>query len=171
MSNPKRPIPSVPALARIFNILGGLVLLAAVAVAVGAAVQFKSAGGNALAALPIVGALIFSGILYLGVAEVIQLIARIAIEAGRQADATERATTPAAPPPQPPLYLYLVGEDTRGPVSLDVLRSLRSVTTGPRYVTGETLVCKVGESDWKRLADSMGTPVPPVAPAKPDKPA
>ncbi|MDR3406193.1 MAG: hypothetical protein P4L99_27160 [Chthoniobacter sp.] len=164
MTTPRRPIPSTPALAFIFNIIGGLILLAAVAVAVGAAMQFKSTSGSSLVALPIVGALVFSGILYLGVAEVIQLIARIAIEAGRQADAVEQQR-PA------PLYLYLVGEETRGPVSMDVLRSLRSLTTGPRYVTGETIVCKVGETDWKRLADTMDKPAAPVAPAKPESPA
>src|SRR4051812_21125236 len=91
MSTPQRPIPSIPPLAFIFNIIGGLTLLAAVAVAVGAAMQFKSTSGSSLVALPIVGGLIFSGILYLGVAEVIQLIARIAIEASRQADAAERS--------------------------------------------------------------------------------
>ena len=163
MTTPRRPIPSTPALAFIFNIIGGLILLAAVAVAVGAAMQFKATSGSSLVALPIVCGLAFSGILYLGVAEVIQLIARIAIEAARQADAVE-LQKPA------PLYLYLVGEDTRGPVSLDVLRSLRSVTTGPRYVTGETIVCKVGETEWKRLADSMEKPAPPAAPAAPAKP-
>lgn len=149
MSSPKNRIPTVPTLALVFNVLGGLILLGAVAVAVGAALQFKSNTSNVLLALPVIGSLIFIGILYLGAGEVIQLIARIAIEACRTADAAER------PPASPTLYLYLVGEEVRGPVSMEVLRSLRSVNTGPRYVTGETITCQVGETEWKRLADFM----------------
>jgi hypothetical protein len=151
MTAPKRPIPTTPALALIFNIIGGLIILAAVAVAVGAAMQFRATSGSSLVALPLVGGLIFTGILYLGVAEVIQLVARIAIEASRAADAAQ-AQRPA------PLYLYLVGEEVRGPVSMDQLRSLRAVTAGPRYVTGETIACCVGETTWQRLADFMDQP-------------
>ena len=91
------------------------------------------------------------GALFLGAAEVIQLIARIAGEACRTADAAELQVKPR-------LYLYLVGEEVRGPVSIEVLRSLRSIKTGPRHVTGETLVCRVGDAEWKRLADSMDKP-------------
>jgi hypothetical protein len=149
MSSPKNRIPTVPTLALVFNILGGLVLLGAVAVAVGAAMQFKSNTANSLVALPVIGSLIFIGIVYLGAGEVIQLIARIAIETCRTADAAESAAT------RQDLYLYQVGEEVRGPVSLDVLRSLRAVTNGPRYVTAETIACRVGETDWKRLADFM----------------
>lgn len=149
MSSPKNRIPTVPTLALVFNILGGLVLLGAVAVAVGAVMQFKSNTANSLVALPVIGSLIFIGIVYLGAGEVIQLIARIAIETCRTADAAERSAA------SQDLYLYQVGEETRGPVSLDVLRSLRAVTNGPRYVTGETIACRVGETDWKRLADFM----------------
>ena len=155
MSSQKNRIPTVPTLALVFNILGGLILLGAVAVAVGAALQFKSNTANSLVALPVIGSLIFIGIGYLGAGEVIQLIARIAIEACRTADAAERSAAAADQQRQQPLYLYLVGEEVRGPVSLDVLRTLRSVSTGPRYVTGETITCRVGETDWKRLADFM----------------
>jgi hypothetical protein len=158
MSTPKRPIPSIPALALIFNLLGGLVLLAAVAVAVGAAMQFKATSGSSLVALPIVGGLIFSGVLYLGVAEVIQLVARIAIEACRAADATERSAAATEQQRNQPLYLYHISNDIRGPVSMDILRSLRAVTGETRLVTGETLICRVGDADWKRLADFMDTP-------------
>lgn len=155
MSSQKNRIPTVPTLALVFNILGGIILLAAVAVAVGAALQFKSNTSNSLVALPVIGSLIFIGIVYLGAGEVIQLIARIAIEACRTADAAERSAAVADTQRQQPLYLYQVGDEVRGPVSLDVLRSLRSVSTGPRYVTGETITCRVGDTDWKRLADFM----------------
>ena len=150
MSSPKDRIPTVPTLALVFNILGGLVLLGAVAVAVGAAIQFKSNTANSIAALPVIASMVFIGIVYLGAGEVIQLIARIAIETCRTADAAEHSAAASQT-----LYLYQVGEEVRGPASLDVLRSLRAVTQGPRYVTGETLACRVGETDWKRLADFM----------------
>lgn len=149
MSSPQRPIPAVPTLALVFNILGGLTLLVAVAVGVGALMQFKSSAGSSIVALPVVIGLLFTGALYLGVAEVIQLIARIAQETARTADAAEAQRT---------LYLYLVGEEIRGPVTLDHLRSLRSVKSQARYVTGETIACKIGGTDWVRLADIMDKP-------------
>lgn len=151
MSSPNRPVPAVPALALILNIFGGLTLLAAVAVIAGAAMQFKSTAGSSLVAVPIIGGLIFAGMLYLAAAEVIQLVARMAIEAGRVADAAEQKRSD-------PQFLYHIGNDIRGPVSLEVLRSLRSVKSEARLVTGETLVCQVGESEWKRLADFMDKP-------------
>jgi hypothetical protein len=157
MSNPKPSIPFVPALALVFNLIGGLILLAAVAVAVGAAMQYRANFSGMIVALPVIGGLLLAGIFYLGTAEVIQLIARIAIEASRTADAAERSAAAAEQSRHPALYLYQVGEEVRGPVSLDVLRSLRSVTSGPRYVTGETLTCRVGETEWKRLADAMAS--------------
>lgn len=148
MSSPVRPVPAIPVLAFILNIFGGLTLLAAMAVIVGAAMQFKSTAGSSLVALPVIGGLIFAGMLYLAAAEVIQLVARIAIEAGRTADAAEAKRNE-------PQYLYHIHNDIRGPVPLEVLRSLRSVKSEARLVTGETLVCQVGDSDWKRLADFM----------------
>jgi hypothetical protein len=111
--------------------------------------QFKSSAGSSIVALPVVLGLIFTGALYLGVAEVIQLIARIAQESARTADAAEA---------QRNLYLYLVGEEIRGPITFDHLRSLRSVKSQARYVTGETIACKVGSTDWVRLADVMDKP-------------
>ena len=158
MSSPHKRIPTVPTLALVFNILGGLILLAAVAVAVGAAMQFKSNTANSIVALPVIGSLIFIGIVYLGAGEVIQLIARIAIETCRAADAAERTAAATDQQRQEPLYLYQVGDEVRGPVSLDILRSLRAVSTGPRYVTGETLVCRVGDVTWQRLANPMDKP-------------
>jgi hypothetical protein len=155
MSTTKRPIPTVPALAVIFNILGGIILLAAIAVAVGAVMQIKTTPGSMLVAAPAVGGLLLAGIFYLGTAEVIQLIARIALEACRSADAADRSAAAAEAQAKQRLYLYHVGADVRGPVTIEVLRSLRSVKVEPRYVTGETLVCRVGESEWKRLAESM----------------
>jgi len=164
MSSPNRPVPAVPVLALILNIFGGLTLLAAVAVIVGAAMQFKSNAGSILVALPIVGGLIFTGILYLAAAEVIQLVARIAIEAGRVADAAEKKRDEAQ-------FLYHIGNDIRGPVPLEMLRSLRAVKSEARLVTGETLVCQVGEAEWKRLADFMDKPEKPEKPAKAAEPA
>ena len=158
MSTPKPPITSIPILALIFNIIGGLVLLAAVALGVGAAMQFKSVSGGVLVVLPVVGGLIFTGVLYLGAAEAIQLIARIAIEACRTAEAAERSAAAADFQRNQRLYLYQFGNEIRGPVSLDVLRSLRAVKSEARQVTGETLVCRVGDADWKRLADWMEKP-------------
>lgn len=154
MSSPKNRIPTVPTLALVFNILGGLVLLGAVAVAIGAAMQFKSNTSNSVVALPVIASMVFIGIVYLGAGEVIQLIARIAIEACRTADAAERSAV-ADEQRNQALFLYQVGEEVRGPVSIDILRSFRAVSFGPRYVTGETLVCRIGETDWKRLADFM----------------
>lgn len=159
MSSPNRPVPAVPVLALILNIFGGLTLLAAVAVIVGAAMQFKSTPGSSLAALPLIGGLVFAGMLYLAAAEVIQLVARIAIEAGRVADATEKKGGEAQ-------YLYHISNDIRGPVPLDVLRSLRAVKSEARLVTGETLVCRVGDSEWKRLADFMDKKTPASASAE-----
>ena len=153
-STPKRPIPNTPALALVFNIIGGLILLGAVAVGVGFAMQFKSTAGIGSFALPICGSLIFVGGFYLGAAEVIHLIARIAIEAGRSADASERAIAAEAQRNQRH-FLYQVGHDARGPVSLDVLRSMRAIKGDMRQVSGETLACRVGDSEWKRLADFM----------------
>ncbi|EDY21258.1 hypothetical protein CfE428DRAFT_1551 [Chthoniobacter flavus Ellin428] len=62
--------------------------------------------------------------------------------------------------------LYHISNDIRGPVTLEVLRSLRAVKGEARLVTGETLVCQVGESEWKRLADFMDKPVKSEKPAK-----
>jgi hypothetical protein len=152
MSTSKRPIPDVPIIARVFNLIGGLILLGAVAVGVWFAMQYKSSAGISTLVLPICGGLIFVGGFYLGAAEVIQLVARIAIEANRSADAAERA---AEAQRNQRLFLYYVGNEVRGPVALDVLRSLRSVKGESRQVSGESLACRVGETDWKRLADFM----------------
>jgi len=155
MSTPKRPVPNVPALARVFNIIGGLILLGAVAVGAGMAMQFKSSAGIGSLALPLFGSLVFVGGFYLGTAEVIQLIARIAIEAGRSAEAAERTAAAAESQRNQRLFLYHVGPDVRGPVSLDVLRSMRAVKSDMRQVSGESLVCRIGDAEWKRLADFM----------------
>jgi hypothetical protein len=156
MSSPQRPVPALPVLALILNIFGGLTLLGAVAVIVGAIMQFKSTAGSSVVALPIAGGLVFCGMLYLAAAEIIQLVARMAIEAGRMADATEQHRGQRQ-------FLYHIGNDIRGPVSLDFLRTLRAVKGEARLVTGETLVCPVGEADWKRLADFMDKPAPEPA--------
>jgi hypothetical protein len=99
--------------------------------------------------------LIFVGGFYLGAAEIIQLIARIAIETCRSAEAEERSAAVAEFQRNQRLYLYQVGSDLRGPVSLEVLCSMRSIKSEMRPVSGETLVCRIGESEWKRLADFM----------------
>lgn len=148
---PKRPIPNVPTLARVFNIIGGIILLGAVALGVGIALQFRSGP----LVLPLIGSLIFVGGFYLGAAEVIQWIARIALEASRSADAAERAAAAAEFQRNQRSFLYHVGNDVRGPVSLEVLRSMRAVKSDMRQISGESLVCRVGDSEWKRLADFM----------------
>jgi hypothetical protein len=155
MSIPKRPVPNVPVLALVFNVLGGLILLGAVAVGVGIAVQFKSSAGIGSLALPLCGSLLFVGGFYLGAAEVIHLIARIAIEANRSAEAAERSAAAAESLRKQRLFLYHVGNDVRGPVSLEVLRSMRAVKGDMRQISGESLVCRVGDAEWKRLADFM----------------
>ena len=151
----KPPIPNVPILARVFNIIGGIILLGAVAIGVGIAMQFKSSAGIGSLALPLCGSLIFVGGFYLGAAEVIRWIARIAIAAGRSADADERSAAAAEFQRNQRLFLYHVGNDVRGPVSLEVLRSMRAVKGDMRQISGESLVCRVGDSEWKRLADFM----------------
>jgi hypothetical protein len=155
MSNSKRPVPNVPALALIFNIIGGLVLLGAIAAGVGVGMQWKSAAGANFTLLPLIGSAVFTGALFLGAAEVIQLIARVAIEAGRSADAAERTAVAAETQSKPRLFLYHVGNEVRGPVTIEVLRSLRSVKGDMRQVSGESLACRVGETEWKRLAEFM----------------
>jgi hypothetical protein len=70
------------------------------------------------------------------------------------ADATGKpAVVPVPTPPEAPKFFYEVSGEARGPVSLDHLAAMRSLPSESRYVTGETLVCRYGSTQWLRLAE------------------
>jgi hypothetical protein len=153
----KRPIPDTPALTYVFNIIGGLCVVAGVAFGViGFVAASERTMVSLMAILPGAIGMIVLGIIYIGMAQVIQLIARIAQECARTADAAEQtAASGAGPQSVRALYLYQYGADVRGPVPLADLRTLRAMPSEARMVTGETLVCQQGTVEWKRLAEVM----------------
>ena len=153
----RRPIPNTPALTVVFYIIGALCLLAGLGTVVFVLTSMGDRNAvGVMTALPgAVGLLVF-GIIYFGVCQVIQLIARIAQECARTADAAEQtAVASVAPLHVKALYFYQVGGEVRGPVSMADLRTIRSLPAQTRMVTGETLICQQGTDEWKRLAEVM----------------
>ncbi len=153
----RRSIPNTPALTVVFYVIGALCLLAGGGAAVLALGTIGDRSAMSLmAALPGAVGLIVFGIIYFGVGQVIKLIARIAQESARAADAAEQtAAASVAPMHVKALYFYQVGGEVRGPVSMADLRTIRSLPAQTRMVTGETLVCQQGSDEWKRLAEAM----------------
>ena len=153
----RRPIPNTPALTVVFYVLGALCLLpgvGGVALALSSVTDRNALG--LLAVLPGVVGVLIVGVIYFGLGQVIQLIARIAQECARSADAAEQIATAAVSPAHvKALFFYQVGGEVRGPVSMADLRTIRSLPAPTRMVTGETLICQQGTDEWQRLAEVM----------------
>lgn len=68
-------------------------------------------------------------------------------------------------------FYVLLGEETVGPISKEELFSMRS----DRRMTDKTLICRVGDSEWRPMGElfpsteSVRPPPPPPVPSVPSK--
>jgi hypothetical protein len=150
----------IPILTRVLYVFGALTIIGAV---IGGAILCAD---SLTAGIAVISGGLFAGVIYIGIGQAVDFLARTAISTGRlctilETSITERlraiesgsSASPVTPTPSGSTvkYYYSTNGEQQGPIDASDLRMMRK----DGLVTDDTPVLREGEAAWRRFRDYL----------------